>query len=169
MLNPSHNFDTVIMGGTANNEMFKVDNESENVYMRGTVFIGNHTNTDVSGSISTADTTRFGCVPSPGGLNAPTHLRHKGIDWPYSSSFYNSDYGPVLYVENSSDTNDKVVASFVNTHRSIDADGIEIIIGKEINIHSSYPEGVFTNNGTNPHPNNDNSFILFKSLSLIHI
>ena len=100
VLNPSHNFDTVIMGGTASNEIFKVDNESENVYMRGTVFIGNHTDVDVSGSIGTGITAESqGCVPSPGGLYAPTELKHKsGAGWPFSTSSWNTR-GPVLYVE----------------------------------------------------------------------
>ena len=163
VLNSSHNFDTVIMGGTTSNEIFKVDNESENVYMRGTVFIGNHTDVDVSGSLGTGETTDQGCVPSPGGLYAPNHLKHKSaLGWPYDATDYNNDIGPVLYVENTAETNDKPVATFVNTHRSTDADGIEIIIGKEINTHESYPSG-FTDNGVNPLPSTNNSFVSFRS------
>jgi len=154
ILNDDHDLDTVIMGGVNNKEMFKVDNESNNVYMRGTVFIGNHTNTSISGSLDNASTGLFGCVPSPGGINAPSHLNHKSVSWPRDSNWWGT-YAPSLYVENTKAVSDHSIAMFVNTHRSQDADGIKIILGQEINTHES--------GGTSPNPSDQNSFLVFET------
>lgn len=134
-LNASHDFPIVMLTGTSGKEQMKIGNADEKIHMRGPVLIGNWTDHDVSGSITSGFLDGQGCVPSPGGLYAPTSLKHKdSTGWPLSASAW-TNKPPPLYVENTLDYADCFTGVFVNVRNDSDTDGINIILGKAQNVH----------------------------------
>ena len=145
VIGATNQYDFVIQAGSSvgtNQEMVKIDTQSETTHLRGPVMIGNHDDIHVSGSITTSATDHQGCVPSPGGYAAPSELGHKSAaGWPFTESQWNTR-GPVLYVESVTgghttiDGNvDPFIATFVNPRNHNDTDGIQIIIGRGQNDH----------------------------------
>jgi len=141
IIGETNDYDIVFHGGTSvgtDQEMIKIDTNSETTHLRGPILMGNHGDIHVSGSIGTTNGGHRGTVPSPGGLYAgTTSLEHKtSLGWPYDETDW-TDKAPVLYVEQTHTGNDPFIGVFTNVRDNDDTDGLQIIIGKGQNTHEN--------------------------------